>query len=117
MVRQFAMTVLGADKAFVDHAVACSLNTPPHIAALLLADSLLCDYRDVARQVAAQLPVLYFVSEKDSEAANRWIAANTPGAEVRTLGGHMMFQEYPDEFNREVGAFWTRLPVSNSGWC
>ena len=112
MVRQFAMSVLGADRAFVDRAVASSLNTPPHIAALLLADSLLCDYRDVARTVAAQLPVLYFVSEKDSEAAGRWIEANTPGAEVRTLGGHMMFWEYPDEFNREVMRFLeTRLPA------
>lgn len=105
IVRQFAMSVHGADKAFVDHGVASSLKTPPHIAALLLADSLLCDYRDVARTVAAQLPVLYFVSEKDSEAASRWIEANTPGAEVRTLGGHMMFWEYPDEFNREVLRF------------
>ena len=105
MVKQFAMTVLGADEAFVDHAVASSLNTPPHIAALLLADSLLCDYRDVARDVAARLPVLYFVSEKDSGAANRWIEANTPGAEVCTLGGHMMFREYPEEFNREVLRF------------
>lgn len=105
MVRQFAMTVHGADRAFADHAVASSLKTPPHIAALLLADSLLCDYRDVAKRVAARLPVLYFVSEKDSEAANRWIEANTPAAEVRTLGGHMMFWEYPDEFNREVLRF------------
>ena len=105
MVRQFAMTVLGADEAFVDHAVACSLNTPPHIASLLLADSTLCDYRDIARDVAARLPVLYFVSEKDSGPASRWIEANTPGAEVCTLGGHMMFREYPDEFNREVLRF------------
>lgn len=112
MVKQFAMSVHGADKAFVDHAVASSLKTPPHIAALLLTDSLLCDYREVAKQVAAQLPVLYFVSEKDSEAASRWIGANTPGAEVRTLGGHMMFHEYPDEFNREVLRFIeTRLPA------
>ena len=112
LVRQFAMSVLGADRAFVDHAVASSLNTPPHIAALLLADSLLCDYRDVARQVAAQLPVLYFVSEKDSEAANRWIGANTPEAEVRTLGGHMMFHEHPDEFNGAIAGFLeTRLPA------
>lgn len=105
MVRQFAMTVLGADEAFVDQAVARSLNTPAHIAAQLLADSLLSDYRDIARGVAEQLPVLYFVSEKDSGAANRWIEANTPGAEVCTLGGHMMFREYPDEFNREVLRF------------
>ena len=105
MVKQFAMTVFGADEAFVDHAVASSLNTPPNIAALLLADSLLCDYRDVARDVAEQLPVLYFVSEKDSGAASRWIGANTPGAEVCTLGGHMMFREYPDKFNGAVQRF------------
>lgn len=112
MVRQFAMTVLGADEAFVDHAVASSLNTPAHIAALLLADSTLCDYRDVAREVAAQLPVLYFVSEKDSVAAGRWIEANIPNAEVRALGGHMMFSEHPEEFNRELLRFLkTHLPA------
>ena len=112
MVRQFAMTVLGADEAFVDRAVANSLNTPAHIAALLLADSALCDYRDVAREVAAQLPVLHFVSERDSAAASRWIEANTPDAEVRVLGGHLMFREHPEEFNRELLRFLeTRLPA------
>ena len=111
MVRQFAMSVHGADRAFADHAAASSLKTPPHIAALLLADSLLCDYRDVAREVAAQLPVLYFVSEKDSAAADRWVEANTPGAEVCALGGHMMFWEHPEEFNRELLRFLrTHLP-------
>ena len=112
MVRQFAMSVFGADEAFVDHAVASSLNTPAHIAALLLADSALCDYTDVAREVAAQLPVLHFVSEKDSATAGRWIEANTPGAEVRALGGHMMLWEHPEEFNRELLRFLeTRLPA------
>ena len=111
MVRLFAMSVHGADEAFVDHAVASSLNTPAHIAALLLADSTLCDYRDTAREVAAQLPVLHFVGEKDSAAAGRWIEANTPDAEVRVLGGHMMFREHPEEFNRELLRFLeTRLP-------
>ncbi len=108
MVRGFAATAFKtfkADKAFVDHAVACSLKTPPHIAALLLADNFLCDYRKLAKDVAAQLPVLHFVSEKDSRAATRWIESNTPNAEVCTLGGHMMFFELADEFNREVLRF------------
>lgn len=91
--------------AFVEDIVSRSMHTPPHVAALLLGDGNLCDYSQVARDVAGQLPVLQIVNRHASEAAAKWIEANTPNAELRALGAHMMFWEYPEEFNDVVSRF------------
>ena len=108
VVRKFASHVYltqPAEEAFVEDIVSRSLTTPPHVAALLLADGNLCNYSNVARDVASKLPVLYVVSEHASRAATTWIEANTPGSELCALGAHMMFWEYPEQFNRAVTGF------------
>lgn len=112
MMASHAFLVQPAAEDFVEDIVSRSLATAPHIAALLLGDGNLCDYSEVARKVAAQLPVLQIVGERASEAAATWIEANTPTAEFHALGAHMMFWEYPEEFNRELLRFLeTRLPA------
>ncbi|MCY4477842.1 MAG: alpha/beta hydrolase [Gammaproteobacteria bacterium] len=101
-----------ADESFVDAIVSRSLNTAPHIAALLLGDGNLCDYSQIARDVASQLPVLQIVNERASASATKWIEANTPTAELIPLGAHMMFWEYPEKFNGAVSRFLdTHLPA------
>ncbi len=108
VARKFASHIFltePADETFVEDIVARSLNTPPHVAALLLADGNLCNYSTIAKEVASQLPVLQVVSEHASHAARSWIEANTPDAELLALGAHMMFWEYPDEFNGAVADF------------
>ena len=108
VMREFAskMYLMGeADARFVNGIVSQSLNTPPSVAALLLADGNLCDYTDIAKQVAARLPVLQIVSERVSERATNWIKANTPKAELHVLGAHMMFWEYPGRFNEVIAEF------------
>lgn len=108
MVRMMAshgFLVQPAAEEFVEEIVSRSLVTEPHTAALLLGDGNLCDYSEVARDVAAQLPVLQIVSERASEAAANWIEANTPTAELFPLGAHMMFWEFPEKFNRAVSGF------------
>ena len=115
MVR--AMTAHGfltqpAADAFVEDIVSRSMLTLPHVAALLLGDGNLCDYSHVARDVARELPVLQVVNQHASEAAAKWIEANTPTAELFVLGAHMMFWEYPAEFNGTVSRFLdTHLPA------
>ncbi len=94
-----------AGEAFVHDIVSRSLCTAPHAAALLLGDGNLCDYSQVARDVAAQLPMLQIVNQQASKAAAHWIDANTPTAELYALGAHMMFWEYPEEFNGAVSSF------------
>ncbi len=108
MARRAAQTMYltqGADEAFVEEIVAGSAQTPAHIAALLLGDGNLCDYSEIAREVAAGLPVLQIVNQRDAQAAAKWVDANTAGVELHAFGGHMMFWEFPDRFNSLIADF------------
>lgn len=101
-----------ADESLVEEIVSRALTTAPHIAALLLGDGNLCDYSQIARDVASQLPVLQIVNEQASAPAAKWIEANMPTAELIPLGAHMMFWEYPEKFNGAVSRFLdTHLPA------
>lgn len=94
-----------ADPAFVEEFVASSLSTPQPAASLLLREVNLSDYTDTAREVATHLPVLHIVKEEHGKAARRWIAANAPQIELCVLGAHMMFLEFPAQFNAAVTRF------------
>ena len=85
--------------------VAQSMKTPAHIAALLMADADLADYTGVARDIDGKIPVLQILSEDAADKAKPWLSENTPDARTLVLGGHMMFWEYPDEFNNSLLKF------------
>ena len=94
-----------ADEIHIQGTVRQSLKMDPHVAALLLADVNLSDYTEVAKTAAAKLPVLHVVKQQASTAARKWLEANTPDAELHALGGHMMFWEHADRFNRVLSRF------------
>ncbi len=94
-----------ADDEFIEFIYSQSMQTPATTAALLLADGNLCDYSEIARQVDQKLPVLHIVSENTVGDAKKWTLANMPNALVHGLGAHMMFWEYPVEFNALVDTF------------
>lgn len=85
-----------------DWIVGQSMKTPPHIAALLMADADLADYSGVARNLDDKLPVAQIISEQAAGVATPWLSEHTPHAKVFALGGHMMFWEFPDQFNSFV---------------
>lgn len=100
-----------ADAAFVGDFVASSMSTPQPAASRLLREVNRSDYTETAREVATRLPVLHIVKEEHGEAARRWIEANAPQIELCVLGAHMMFLEFPAEFNAAVTRFLkSRLP-------
>ncbi len=90
---------------FVEFICSQSMQTPATTAALSLADGNLCDYSGIARQVDQKIPVLHIVGENDTGDAKKWTAANMPNARVHGLGAHMMFWEFPVEFNDLVDTF------------
>ena len=106
---------------FVEFICSQSMQTPATTAALLLADGNLCDYSETARQVDQKIPVLHIVSEDTVRDAKRWAVANMPNALVHGLGAHLMFWEFPVEFNALVGTFLvdisanTNLTTTRSG--
>ncbi|WP_010174619.1 alpha/beta fold hydrolase [Bacillus coahuilensis] len=82
-----------------------SLHTPYYIAASLFASGLFSDYTEEAKNSSEQLPTLYIVAEHWGETAASYLKRVAPNSKVQVLGGHFMFWEHGDEFNRIVEGF------------
>jgi non-heme chloroperoxidase len=92
-------------EAELDWIVEQSLQTPYYIAANLFSSGLFSDYRDEAGKSSESLPTLYIVAEHWAEAATSYLSKLTPKASVEVLGGHLMFWEHSEKFNRIVEDF------------
>jgi len=82
-----------------------SLNTPYYIAANLFASGMFSDYLEEARAASKAIPTLTVVAEHWADTAVSYINEHYPESQVAVLGGHMMFWEYPDEFNALMEQF------------
>ena len=82
-----------------------SLSTPSLMAAALLADAAFANYEDEAEKVDADVPSLFVVANHWAGTAKRYLAEHCPNSRVEAFGGHMMFWEYPEEFNRILSEF------------
>lgn len=88
------------------------LKTPIYAAALLAADVSFADYTNEAQMIDGKIPVLNVVSEWRegwAESAQTWLTKNAPKSEIFILGKHMMFFEFPHEFNAAVDAFLMKI--------
>jgi non-heme chloroperoxidase len=82
-----------------------SLKTPPHVAATLFASGMFSNYMAEAQQVDAGLPALSIVAEHWAETAVAFMRQHCPNTKTAVLGGHMMFWEYPGQFNQILEEF------------
>ncbi|MGR9047535.1 alpha/beta fold hydrolase [Halobacillus faecis] len=87
-----------------------SLKTPYYIAANLFSSGLFSDYRKEAAQSSASVPTLFVVAEHWGETASAYLNKMAPSASVKTLGGHLMFWEHSEKFNRFVEEFLKEAP-------
>lgn len=78
------------------------------VEALLDATARFHDYREDPIALNARVPLLYIVREEMGPRVSRWAARHTPSARVEAFGGHMMFRERADEFNRLLSGFLAR---------
>lgn len=85
-------------------------QTPDHVAVLLATDATFADYTPEAKRIDGRIPVLLVSSEARAEAASQWRAANAPAMKIVALGNHMMFREYPVQFNAALDQFFSQLP-------
>ena len=89
-----------------------ALKTPTYAAALLGVDVSFADYTAEVQMIDGKMPVLNVVSEWRegwAESAQTWLTKNAPNSEVFVLGKHLMFFEFPNEFNAAVDAFLTSI--------
>ncbi len=83
-------------------------------AALLLADAALRDYRELARQIDRQIPLLHILREDWQEPALRWIKMNQPNAKTGVLGGHLQLYEHAELFNELLLSFLDEISRENT---
>ncbi|WP_453991222.1 alpha/beta fold hydrolase [Bacillus nitroreducens] len=82
-----------------------SMNTPYYIAASLFADGMFSDYREEAKKASETLPTLTVIAEHWAETAVAYTKKLTPKSAIEVLGGHMMFWEHSEKFNRILEHF------------
>ena len=77
---------------------------------LLNATARFHDYREDLIALNGCVPLLYVVREEMGPRVSRWAARHTPSARVEAFGGHMMFWERAEEFNRVLADFLEGCP-------
>ncbi|WP_249869566.1 alpha/beta fold hydrolase [Oceanobacillus saliphilus] len=85
--------------------VEMSLNTPYYVAGNLFASGMFSDYREEAKIASQSIPTLTVVAEHWAETATAFTKKLSPESKVEVLGGHMMFWEYSEKFNKMVEDF------------
>ena len=82
------------------------MKTPNYAALELEVDGMSADYSAEAKMVDGRIPVLDVLSDAEgwTEPAKAWLATNAPNSETFVLGLHMMFWEFPDQFNAAIDA-------------
>jgi len=86
-----------------------STQSPPWVAAAYWAAGNFSDYLETAKEIDARIPSSFVVAEHWVDKARPYLARHTPNSDVHVFGGHMMFWEYPERFNRILAGFVTRI--------
>ena len=90
--------------------MALTERMPDTAAVLLNATARFHDYREDLIALNGRVPLLYVVREEMGPRVSRWAARHTPSARVEAFGGHMMFWERAEEFNRVLSDFLEGCP-------
>ncbi len=87
---------------FVQEMVSEAAKTPEPVACELIRTSFGLDYREVARRIDKEIPVLQVVREDWKQAAGKWINEHQPNARTGVMPAHLSFHEFADDFNKLV---------------
>ena len=91
--------------AELEYLLDMSAKTPYYICQALFNNAVLSDFTGAARQVSETLPSLMFIAEHWAETARPFMAKNFRGTKTHVMGGHLMFYEYPEQWNRVLEDF------------
>ena len=82
-----------------------SLRTPYYIASNLFASGMFSNYMAEAKQIDESLPALNIIAEHWAESAVAFTQKHFPHTKTAVLGGHLMFWEYSEKFNKLIDEF------------
>ena len=84
-------------------------RTPYWICRQLFCDAVFSNYLEIAKDVGATMPSLMFVAEHWQDIAKPFVETQLPGYDTYVMGGHLMFYEYPEKWNRVLEDFLNKL--------
>lgn len=84
-----------------------SLQTPTLIARMLFASAMFSNSMSGAKLANDNIPSLMIIAEHWKDIAVPFTKKNLPNYQTAVLGGHMMFDEYSEDFNKIVEDFIT----------
>jgi pimeloyl-ACP methyl ester carboxylesterase len=91
--------------------VGLSAKCKPLVAAQLFASCMFSDSTAPAIAVAQQRPTMFFIAQHWAAKAVAHIKFLLPESKYVVFGGHMMFWEHPEAFNRVLDEFIQRAGV------
>lgn len=80
-------------------------QTPPLAAAQLMASGMYSNYLEEAKLLDKSVPTLNILAKHWAEKAEVYLKEHCPNSKTAVLGAHMMFWEYPEEFNKILEEF------------
>lgn len=100
---------------FVRDMLSEAARTPEAVACELIRTSFDLDYREVARRIDKEIPVMQVVREDWRSAAGQWISENQPNARIYYMPAHLSFHEFAEDFNAHVLEFCDGCYQGNRG--
>lgn len=83
-----------------------SAKTPYQICHSLFANAITSDYFETAAEISrSETPSLMFIAKHWADIAEPFMQHNFPGTKTHVMGGHFMFYEYPEEWNKVLEGF------------
>lgn len=82
-----------------------STRTPPWAAAAYCAAGWFSNYLPEAKKVDANLPAMFVLAESSVTTAVPYLKQHLPNTQFELFGGHFMFWEHPEQFNRVMETF------------
>lgn len=82
-----------------------SMHTPFYITHTLFTNAITGDYRKGCQALNDSVPSMIFIAEHWAQTAEPYMQKNYPHIKTHVMGGHLMFWEYPEEFNRQLEQF------------
>lgn len=95
--------------AELEYLLDMSGRTPYWICKALFCDAIFSNFLDTAKDVGANMPSLMFIAEHWQDIAKPFVEKQLPGYETFVMGGHLMFYEYPEKWNKVLENFLNKL--------
>lgn len=84
-------------------------RTPYWICRQLFCDAVFSNFLETAKLAGSTMPSLMFIAKHWQDIAKLFVETQLPGYEICVMGGHLMFYEYPEEWNKVFEDFLNKL--------